>query len=334
MTGGGSPRRWPGASLIGAGALAIASAAIVFTNGGAPVDASGYRYELGDDATTLDEGIVNALEEAGAVVRSARIVSTDGRLLGELDLAQVPREGDDRRILLDWRPRVDPPFLFNPAPVSEVVQLSAVLSRHVQPGDTLLSWWDTAQRFELFSGIATEFGEHLGQPLFVPRQWQVLSSSPAAEEEAFWGGHGDEAVHARFNRFVDALLSPEAEGVDKLRALAGADGNVILVLHVRDMIMLGQMAPDRIGVAFRDYALTGDIHGMIKGAQAWLRQQGYTAYAATRLADGGTRVVALTDEPSRQSLAARLLPFIGAEQGTVDGSTLVYTAGGFWVYRI
>ena len=42
----------------------------------------------------------------------------------------------------------------------------------------------------------------------------------------------------------------------------------------------------------------------------------------------------LTDAASAQTLAARLLPFVGNDQSDVPGATLVYKLGGFVVYEI
>ncbi len=46
------------------------------------------------------------------------------------------------------------------------------------------------------------------------------------------------------------------------------------------------------------------------------------------------RAVALTDEASGETLAARLLPFIGNRQSDVAGATLVYRTGAFVVFEL
>ena len=46
------------------------------------------------------------------------------------------------------------------------------------------------------------------------------------------------------------------------------------------------------------------------------------------------RAIALTDEASGRTLAARLLPLMGNEQRDVAGATLVYRVGGFSVFEL
>ena len=119
-----------------------------------------------------------------------------------------------------------------------------------------------------------------------------------------------------------------------LRSLAGEGKPIVLVLHLRDIILLGQMFPDRLGVAFQDFGASGDVHGMVRGVRAWLEQNGYVAYSVLQGRDMPVRAVALTDEASGRTLAARLLPFMGNEQSDVAGATLVYQVGGFSVFEI
>lgn len=143
-----------------------------------------------------------------------------------------------------------------------------------------------------------------------------------------------EDTPTRFD-WTAALLAPRDEGIRLLRERAG-DRPVHLVIHVRDALLLGAAAPERIGVALRDKADSGNLHGMINSARDWVRTEGLVAYTAYRLDEGRLRLVGLTDEASLNTLVARLLPFHDPRRRIepVPGLTLVHQVGGFWVYRL
>ena len=137
----------------------------------------------------------------------------------------------------------------------------------------------------------------------------------------------------QFQRFANALLSDEASGMAELQAIAGGKP-AVLVLHVRDAILLGQMDSRRLGVAFTDLGALSDVHGMVRRVHDWLDHNQYPAYAMLQDKDSPVRAVALTDAASGKTLAARLLPFMGNDQQDVAGATLVYRVGGFVVYEL
>src|SRR5699024_5307227 len=173
----------------------------------------------------------------------------------------------------------------------------------------------------------------LGLPLFVPAVWQDDETAIKTIESDFWKPDAGQKHRERFQRFVDALLDNEQAGVAQLQQLAG-DQPAAFVLHVRDIILLGQMAPDRIGVAFRDFPNTGDVHTMVRSVRGWMKAHDYYAYAGIKGSQHTVRAVALTDAASGKTLAARLLPFIGNDRGTVAGTVLVYSTGGLWGYQL
>src|SRR5699024_10306175 len=135
-------------------------------------------------------------------------------------------------------------------------------------------------------------------------------------ESEFWKSRAEQPQRKQFQRFVDALLADEQAGVAQLQQLAG-DQPATFVLHVRDIILLGQMAPERIGVAFRDFPNTGDVHAMVRSVRGWMKAHDYYAYAVIKANHNNVRAVALTDKMSGRTLAARLLPFIGNDRSTV-----------------
>lgn len=304
-----------------------------------PVEAP-YRYEIAGPAATPDDPeVADALARAKLSLREARLVDhATGRTLAELRFA----DGDDGPVMFDWRPKVDEPFLRAAAPLREVAQLAAALRRHVPADALVLAWWDTSRQLALLADARTRFDRHVvGAPLALPARWTPARPAIEQVENAFWrGGDGtrDAAAEASappFAAWVDAMLAPRADGPARLRALAGGR-DAYLVVHVRDALMLGAMAPDRFGVAFREQSDTGNLHGAISGARDWMRAQHYAAYSAYAPEPGRIRVVALTDETSAGTLIADLLPFHDPKKPVepLPGVTLVHQVGGFWVYRI
>lgn len=320
-------RRAVAAAAIVVGLGLMGSAGAVLWRSAHPPPA--YRYVMGSPVAPKDLGPLAPLAEKHVAVREATVVSADGAPLADLELAQ----SQAGPVLIEWRARVDGPFLKTLPPPQEVADLAPVLKRHMPADGTLLAWWDSSRELRLLAGMKVAFGQHLGVPLFVPARWRGARASIDTIESSFWQPRVDKADHARFQRFVHALLADEHEGMAELRKLAGGRP-AVLVLHVRDIILLGQLAPDKIGVAFRDFPNTGDVHGMVRIAYHWLNEHGYSAYAVMRPDKKRVRVIALTDKASGHTLAARLLPFIGNDESAVPGTTLVYKTGGFWVYEL
>lgn len=293
-----------------------------------------YRYVLGEPVPAAELGPLAPFEQRLAVRRASVVSDERATPLAELEVA----DSASGPVLVGWQSRVDDPFLTLGIAPRDVSALAAVLARHVPADRVVLSWWDSARQFQLLAGSKVAFDQHLGTPLFVPARWQASRARIESIEQAFWRGsaEADDALTAqreRFRQFADALLAPEQEGVRALQALAGGK-TAVLVLHLRDIILLGQMAPERIGVAFQDFGASGDVHGMVRGVHAWLEQHKYHAYSVLQGPGQPIRAIALTDERSGRTLAARLLPFMGNEQSDVAGTTLVYQVGGFSVFEI
>ena len=318
-------------AAVGAGLVLLAMAALLGWRSATTTPA--YRYVLGQPVPAEALGPLAPLAERQVPVRRGAVVPgtapDDAQPLAEFGLA----DSADGPVLVDWKARVDDPFLkLMPTP-DEVAAVSEVLARHVQADATVLAWWDLSRQFRLLSGVDVAFGEQLGTPLFVPRRWGAQREAVESIERAFWRTAEAPDPQQRFRRFVDALLSDEERGITELAALA--DGKpAVLVLHVRDAILLGQLEPAKLGVAFRDLGDMADVHGMVRRVHAWLDEHAYRAYTVTHAKGQPVRAVALTDEASGETLAARLLPMIGNRQEDVAGATLVYKTGGFVVYEL
>lgn len=289
-----------------------------------------YRYVMGEPVPAAELGPLATLGADKVTVRRATVMSVDHPTpLADLEVA----ESAHGPVLVAWQPRVDDPFLTILPPAEDIAALAPVLERHVTPETPVLAWWDSSRQMRMLSGVEVMFGQHLGTPMFVPARWRASRSSMQSVERSFWKSGDVAQEQARFESFAGALLADEDEGMAQLRALAGGR-KTVLVLHARDVILLGQMAPKKIGVAFRDFGALGDVHGQVRRVHEWLDKEKYPAYTVLQHKDQPVRAVALTDEASARTLIARLLPFMGNDQHDVKGATLVYQVGGFSVYEI
>jgi len=316
------PRSWRSRLQVVAGVALLCAAALLL--GRQLLAPAPYRYVPAAGPPSAVPASLTGLDAKAMTVVS----SEDGSVLADFTVV----DGNGGPVLVDWRARVDDPLLYLPPNPDEVKSLAAAIERHVDAGTPVLAWWDTSRQLRLWSTRDVVFDAHLAMPLFAPPAWQTAGRGLARVETAFWGER-DPAAEARFAAFVDALTSTEADGTAKLRMLAQGR-RALLVLHLRDMILLGQLQPARVGVAFRDFADAGDVHRSVRGVHGWLREDGSAAYGVISRADRGLRVLALTDEATGDTLAARLLPFIGNRQEDVAGLTLVHRVGGFSVFEL
>jgi len=301
-------------ALLGLALLALAALLAWRTLGAAPP----YRYVE-----------ARAAAAAGGERTVQVIGAEDERLLAEADVVAAA----DGPLLLDWRAKVDDPLLHLLAPKEETQALAAVLARHRTPDTPVLAWWDTSRQLQHWGAGPMRFDKHLGVPLFVPQAWSASPGRVAEVERAFWGDAADPAQRAAFDTFARALVAPEDEGVRLLRTLVPGR-KAVVVVHLRDVLLLGRMFPEAIGVAFQDFADAGDVHRSVRGVRGWLKEGAQSAYGVIKLPGNLLRAVALRDEASADTLVARLLPFIGNRQDDVRGLTLVYRSGAYAVYEL
>ncbi len=336
-------------AAVAAGAIVLVAAAVLWRH--SPDPAPPYRYVVdptlsGERAQTLEP-----ILERGIALEQGRVVTAGGDTAAEFVLARSASGA----VLLDWRARVDEPFLTLMPQPGEMVEVADAIRRHLPPDGVLLAWWDTSRALRLLAELPVVFDRHLAEPLIVPARWQAQRESVARLDRRFFavgaarGGaraeRGDTAAtgddepsdasveRERFHRFVDALLSDETTGIAALRELA-AGRPAVVVLHVRDALLLGAIDPARIGVAFRDLPGMAPSHAAIRTVRDWMSANGLQAYTVLHREGQPLRAVALTDRASGDTLAARLLPFVGNRQDDVAGATLVYRAGAFVVFEL
>jgi len=323
-------------AALTAGTAALAAGALLWR--ASPDAAPPYRY-------VVDAALSNEYAQSLQPLAARGIPLEQGRVVvGDDDAAAadfVLTRTDAGPVLLDWRARVDEPFLTMLPQPGELLEVADAIRRHLPPDGVVLGWWDSSRALRLLAGVPVIFDRYLGEPLIVPARWQEQRESIAAIDRAFFAGtpaaaadsDADGVERERFHRFVDALLSNEVDGIERLRELA-AGRPAVVVLHVRDALLLGAIDPARIGVAFRDLPGMGPSHEAIRHVRDWMNTNAFTAYTVLHRAGQPLRAIALADEASGETLAARLLPFIGNRQEDVAGATLVYRTGGFVVFEL
>lgn len=247
----------------------------------------------------------------------------------------VARQNDEPPVLIYWKNSTHE-ILYNlDRKPSELSALATVISKHAPKDALILSWWDTSRQLKLLTGHDTLFTSHLNEPLMIPVAWLEQSKAIQAYEHQFWGSQVNQKEQEQFKRFSQALAAPAEEGVAQLRALVGSDRETYLVVHVTDLYKLGLMYPDKIGVAYQNFPLTGNMHGMINHMKVQLKENDFDTYTLQSISDEEIRVFFLSDEASSQTLLAKMLPFVDKKAPVeLEAAQLIYQQGGYWVYKI
>lgn len=247
----------------------------------------------------------------------------------------VARRNDGPPVLTYWK-NSSHEILYNlNRKPSELSALASVIDKHAPKDALILSWWDTSRQIKLLTGRDTLFTSHLNEPLMIPVAWLEQSKAIRAYENQFWESKADSQEEEQFKRFSQALTAPAEEGVAQLRKLIGSDREAYLIVHVTDLYKLGLMYPDKIGVAYQNFPLTGNMHGMINHMKVQLKENNFDTYTLQSISDEEIRVFFLSDAASSQTLLARMLPLVDKKAPVeLEAAQLIYQQGGYWVYKI
>ena len=247
----------------------------------------------------------------------------------------VARGNDGPPVLIYWKNSSHEIFYNLNRKPSELSALASVIDKHAPKDALILSWWDTSRQIKLLTGRDTLFTSHLNEPLMIPVAWLEQSKAIRAYENQFWESEADQQEQEQFKRFSQALAAPAEEGVAQLRKLIGSDREAYLIVHVTDLYKLGLLYPDKIGVAYQNFPLTGNMHGMINHMKVQLKQNNFDTYTLQSISDEEIRVFFLSDKASSQTLLARMLPFVDKKAPVeLEAAQLIYQQGGYWVYKI
>jgi hydroxylamine oxidation protein HaoB len=290
-----------------------------------------YRYQL------VEEGGADKFAKLGLESRTdLDIRKYELRVEGvdqPVAVAHVSLDGNDAPVMLGWENRSDEPAIYLDTRTSELAALAKAIDKHAPKEAVVLAWWDTSRSIRLLSGRETVFDAHLGEPFIAPAVWRTRSGPIGKYEREFWSAPAGAEERQKFQRFADALSEDVAAGSAILRELAGGRETYVAV-HVSDLYKLGLMRPDRLGVAYKDFPVKGDMHGPIGFVKSWMRDNNYTAYALHKISDNQVRAYFLADATSGNTLLAQMLPLTTAKPTELLAVQLVYQHGGYWVYKI
>lgn len=261
-------------------------------------------------------------------------VQADGidKPIAEFIAAQQP---DGLPVLIYWKNSTNEILYHFDRKPSELTILAAAISKHAPKDALILSWWDTSRQIKLLTGHDTLFTNHLNEPLMVPIPWLEQSQAIQRYEEQFWGSKAGQQEREQFKRFSQALAAPAEEGVKQLRELIGSDREAYVIIHVTDLYKLGVLYPDKLGVAYQNFPMTGNMHGMINQMKVQVKENDFDTYTLQSVSDNEIRAFFLSDKASSETLVARMLPFVEKKAPVeLDVAQLIYQQGGYWVYKL
>jgi hydroxylamine oxidation protein HaoB len=330
------PARWLDKLLPSLGILLVTGGFVLlawfawlwFTPGSAP-----YRYHLLEtgEASKFPELELSAWPELTINQYELHVPETDQPVA----LAYFGQRGQLPPTLLNWENRTGEPLINLDRKPAELSALATAISKHAASDALILAWWDTSRQLALLTERDVLFRTPLHEPLIIPDDWQARATAIRAYESE----QADTLVTAQereqFQSFTQALLNPLETGIAQLRQLTGPTREAYLVVHVSDLYKLGLMYPDRIGVAYKNYRMTGNIHGMISHLKTEMGTRGYQTYTLQSLSDELIRAFFLTDQQSYGALLTRLLPFTDNPPPVeLEEPQLIYQQGGYWVYKL
>jgi len=105
-------------------------------------------------------------------------------------------------------------------------------------------------------------------------------------------------------------------------------------VRISDVWRLAAVRPQKLSIAYKDFAATGVSHGLIKSAQQWLRDEKIEGGYAVEPTGGATRLHYFTRKSDGDRLIARLLPFSTSLPSPPARLSLVYQHKGWWIWRL
>ena len=249
--------------------------------------------------------------------------------------ATVAQRNDSAPVLVQWKNNSKEILHTLDWKSDELSALAKAISQYAPKDALLIAWWDISQQLNLLTGYETLFTSHLKEPLIIPQHWQEHSQAIDRYENDFWQNKADRTEIEQFEQFSQALASKPEQGVPMLRELIGSDREAYLIIHVTDLYKLGLMHPESIGVAYQNFPLGGNIHGMINHMKVQLKENDFDTYTLQSITDSEIRVYFLTDADSSQAMLAQMLPFTDKPAPMeLEALQLLYQKGGYWLYQI
>jgi hydroxylamine oxidation protein HaoB len=242
----------------------------------------------------------------------------------------VARDDEGRLTPLTWRNQATEPILFSDVSASDATKVLAAIREHIPQDAVVLAWWDLSRAIRLVAGRAAPLDDAQARGLLLPG----AAATAATAERARWGAGAPASSVDSITRFTDALLdSDEARASEALKKLAGGKPAYVAV-RISDVWRLAAARPQKLSIAYKDFASTGFSHGLIKSAQQWLRDEKTEGGFAVEPIGGATRLHYFQRKSDGETLIARLLPFSTSLPSPLTRLSLVYQHKGWWIYRL
>ncbi len=310
-----------------------------------------YRYQL------VEEGSIDKFSQLGLEAWPDLTIAQYEVYAEEVDqplaVTHIARQGNSAPVRLDWENRTSELLLTTDSKLSELTALAGAINKYAAKDALILAWWDTSRQINLLAGRDTLFTQRVGEPLIVPAHWRNRIDAIQKYEQAFWDATASADEQRRFQRFADALLAEPQAGAAILRELAaeaaksaksdkadkaGGDATTAreayIAIHVTDLYKLGIMRPEQFDMAYKNFPMEGNMHGMIGYLKNWMLENEFKTYTLQSLSDKLVRGYFLRDVKSLNTLIAQMLPFTESQPLDLTAVQLIYQQGGYWVYKI
>lgn len=298
----------------------------------APVDAPyHYQHISTGDPQQYPELELNDWPDL-TISRYDVIVPDVDKPIAQMTAAQ---RGNSLPVRIQWQNNSKEPLHAIDWKSSELSELAKAISQYAPQDALILAWWDISQQIQLLTDRETLFTSHLNEPQIIPEHWYAQSEAIDTYEMQFWQSRPSAREIEQFSQFSQALTASPEEGVAQLRSLIGENREAYVIVHVTDLYKLGLMYPEKIGVAYQNFPLTGNMHGMINHMKVQLKENDFDTYTLQSITDNQIRVYFLTDEQSSETLMAKMLPFTDKDAPMeFEALQLVYQKGGYWLFKI
>ena len=239
----------------------------------------------------------------------------------------VARDRDGRLVPLLWRNAVTEPIFFPDTTAADMSKVLTAIREHAPQDAVVLAWWDLSRAIRFVAERDAPLDDGAARGLQIPQSWTEARDI----ERARWGAGAQSAQN--FGEFIDAMLSDESRGADRLKALAGGK-TAYVAAHISDVWKSAAVRPERLSIAYKDFPSSGVSHGLIKSAQQWMRENHVDGAFAVEPMLGATRLHYFQRKSDADLLIAKLLPFSTSNPMRLERFELVYQHKGWWIYRL
>jgi hydroxylamine oxidation protein HaoB len=281
-----------------------------------------------DDA--LAELSVYGVEAAG---RPERLEIRTPGLDKPIATALAIRGSDGRLTPLSWRNAVTEPVFFTELTPADEAKVLTAIKEHAPEDAVIFAWWDMSRRIRGIARRQAPLDDPLARGLLTPTAWSESAGLVAKAGQTLWGAGASPSGAGIFGKFIDALLADEEHGAEALTALAGGK-TAFIAVHLSDIWKAAAVYPDRIQIAYRDFANANGAHGVMKEARQWQAKQKIEGGYAAETIGTAIRLHYLRRQADTDILLARLLPFSTSNPMRLAHFELVFQHKGYWIYQL